>query len=427
MGSGITQSTLEPIAFDGSTNSNISAITVTDFSQLSATLTSTIIVPPIVGDLLNGGVPAISGADGAWVQSITVGGVAYQYDQVSDLSSVSGGASNGSFNGVTNQWTVTTPEGAQLIVDMDTGDYSYTPPTSLSATTIEAFGYVVIDGDGDTASSTLTITVDPAAGPQVVRDDFVITNQDPTEIPDWALLANDQPSNGSSQILTGVSNPVSGSVTDNANDTVTFTNADGSFVYTNTSGTQSADGRVSVDHVSGTTLTGTYLDEILIGGTASETLNGGAGNDILIGGDGLAGFVIPRTVNAFVSSGSTYNGSNNQFSFAFAAGAGLYITEIRINVSGIGIFDQSGGNSKAFALGNLSTVSNAEINSVSSGDTTELVITFNANSFTVGDALYFGIDADGDLDDGGDFGDENVPFSISFSDGQTIDSHYQLS
>ena len=421
MGTGINQTNLEPVAFDGTTNTNISAITVTDLSQLSATLTSTIIVPPIVGDLLNGGVPAIAGADGAWVQSITVDGITYQYDQVLDTSSVSGGTSNGSFNGATNEWTVTTPEGAQLIVDMDTGDYTYTPSTGLSTTTVEQFDYAVIDGDGDTASSTLTITVDPAAGPQVVRDDFVITNQDPTEIPDWALLANDDPSNGSAQALTGVSDAVSGSVIDNANDTVTFTNADGSFVYTNTSGTQSADGRVSVDHVSGTTLTGTYLDEILIGGTASETLNGGAGNDILIGGDGVV--LSPVAQRVRITADGNDNSSNaNYLQFAMLAGTvsvSSIVIDLRAGGDSNAKFDPApGGNAYGPDYSNLVGLTTGNITTTFSSDKSVMTISFGSGTFSSGDSFNLNVDVDNlDDSDGDDWGDGGVEALVTFSDG----------
>ena len=193
----------------------------------------------------------------------------------------------------TNTWTVTTAALATLEVVMDTGAYMYTPPSPLPAAYTEELGYTVIDYDGDTASSTATFTIDPATGNAVVRDDFVITNQDPTIIPHAALLANDTPSNGSEQVITGVSDPVSGSVVnipyDNTLDvdgTVIFTGADGSFTYTNMSGSSMDTAIVDVDEITGNIINGSYLDEILIGGSAAETLNGGAGDDVLVGRGG---------------------------------------------------------------------------------------------------------------------------------------------
>jgi len=46
-------------------------------------------------------------------------------------------------------------------VDMDTGDYDYTPSVALNAAYSETFDYTLTDNDGDSASSTLTIDVEP--------------------------------------------------------------------------------------------------------------------------------------------------------------------------------------------------------------------------------------------------------------------------
>ncbi|MDX2456170.1 MAG: VWA domain-containing protein, partial [Gammaproteobacteria bacterium] len=298
MGTGVTIDNLEPIAYDGTVPAEIPAIVVDDFADLETTLVSTIEAPPLSGEILvggggSGGAATVGADETGWLQSFTVydvnglNPVVYSYDRVTDTSSVSGGPSAGTFDDATNAWTVTTAALATLMVDMDMGAYVYTPPSPLPGAYSEEFGYTVIDNDGDMASSTATFTIDPAAVSAVVRDDFVITNQDPTVIPDAALLANDTPSNDFDQALTGVSNPVSGSVVDNSDGTVTFTNTDGSFVYTNTSGSGNSDTAVvDVDQITGNIINGSYLDEILIGGSAAESLNGGAGDDVLVGRGG---------------------------------------------------------------------------------------------------------------------------------------------
>ncbi|WP_240039912.1 retention module-containing protein [Aeromonas veronii] len=294
MGSGSIQSALDPIAYNGvsgASPANTTAVVVTDFSQLAATLLSTVIAPPLAGQMING-IVASAGADGGWLSSITVGGVTYTYNQNTDTSGVSGGTSVGTFNQSTNEWTIALA-GGTLKVDMDNGAYTYTPPSSIPAGGInQVVGYGITDKDGDTASSTLAIVIKPAVGPTVVRDDFIITNQDPATVPDWALLVNDTGPLAATQIITGVSGAVGGTVTDNAG-SVTFDDTsgsatpssyEGSFNYTNSSTTDTA--KVFVDVQSGATLTGGYLDEILIGGTGADTLNGNAGNDILLGGAG---------------------------------------------------------------------------------------------------------------------------------------------
>ncbi|MFQ2148225.1 DUF5801 repeats-in-toxin domain-containing protein [Aeromonas jandaei] len=292
MGSGTTSSQLDPIAYNGVTATNTSSIMVTDFSQLASTLVSTVVAQPVSGQLLNGGLTASAGADGGWLESITVAGVTYHYNQKSDSVSVTGGTSVGTFDTTTNEWSIAVAGGV-LKVDMDNGMYTYTPPSTIPAGGInQVFGYSVSDYDGDTASSTLAITINPAVAPMVVRDDFVITNQDPVSIPDWALLANDSGPLVGTQAISGVSNAVGGTVTDNTgfvsfddgSGSATPGSYDGSFVYTNSTTTDT--GKVYVDEQSGTTLTGGYLDEILIGGSGDETLNGNGGNDILFGNGG---------------------------------------------------------------------------------------------------------------------------------------------
>ncbi|MGL6287814.1 VWA domain-containing protein, partial [Aeromonas hydrophila] len=290
MGSGSTASALDPIAYNGVSEVNTTSLIVTDFSQLAATLLSTVVAPPLSGQLLNGGLTASTGADGGWIGSITVAGVTYHYDQKTDISSVTGGTSAGTFNTATNEWSISVAGGI-LKVDMDNGAYTFTPPSVIPSGGIsQVFGYNVIDHDGDTAASTLSLIINPAIGPTVVRDDFVITNQDPSTIPDWALLANDTGPLAATQVITGVSGAVGGTVTDGAGSVVfddtsgsaTPSAYDGSFNYTNSTTTDPA--KVFVDVQSGSTLTGSYLDEVLIGGSGNDTLNGNAGNDILLGG-----------------------------------------------------------------------------------------------------------------------------------------------
>ncbi|MGH1432332.1 MAG: retention module-containing protein [Neptuniibacter sp.] len=433
MGSGVNELNLEPIAYDGrgdgrtGSGSDIDVTVVTDLSELEAVLVSTVEVPPLSGLLLNGGVPGVVGADGGWVQSVTVDGVIYSYDAATDSSTVSGGTSNGAFNDDLNEWLITTVEGASLKVYMDTGMYEYLPPDDLVTEMQEVFGYTITDSDGDTASSTLTLSVDPLEGPMVVRDDFVITNQDTIEIPDWTLLVNDSGPDSDAQTLTAVDNSVSGAVTDNANNTVTFVDTGtqgGHFSYTNTAGGSSSDGQVSVNQVSGNILEGGYLDEIIIGGTDSEKLIGGAGDDSLFGGDGASSSVY-RSIIADVKAGDTYSSDNNQFGFTFAQGTGLFITKISIDITGSGFFDQIGSGSKAFQIGDESDIDLFDITTVTSGDSTVLEIEFAPNAFVEGNTIRFGIDTDTGFNTGDEFGTNDIPFEVTFSDSISVNGIYE--
>ncbi|WP_326490132.1 DUF5801 repeats-in-toxin domain-containing protein, partial [Aeromonas rivipollensis] len=356
MGSGATQSALNPIAYNGvsgASPANTTAVVVTDFSQLAATLLSTVVAPPLSGQLIDG-ITASTGADGGWVNSITVAGVTYTYNQKTD--SASSNTAAGTFNTTTNEWSITVAGGI-LKVDMDNGVYTYTPPSSIPVGGInQSFGYSVIDNDGDTASSTLSIIVNPAVGPTVVRDDFIITNQDPSTIPDWALLVNDTGPLAATQTIIGVSGAVSGTVTDNVG-SVTFDDTSGnitpntyqgSFNYTNSTTSDTA--KVFVD-VQGGTLTGSYLDEILIGGSGDETLNGNAGNDILLGGGGNDG------LNGGEGNDILVGGAGND---TLNGGAGNDTASYIDITGGVGVTVIVNGNNQATGGAGTDSLSNME-------------------------------------------------------------------
>ena len=407
MGSGSTQSALDPIAYNGvsgASPSNTTAVVVTDFSQLAATLLSTVIAPPLAGQMING-IVASAGADGGWLSSITVGGVTYTYNQNTDTSGVSGGTSVGTFNQSTNEWTIALA-GGTLKVDMDNGAYTYTPPSSIPAGGInQVVGYGITDKDGDTASSTLAIVIKPAVGPTVVRDDFIITNQDPATVPDWALLVNDTGPLAATQIITGVSGAVGGTVTDNAG-SVTFDDTsgsatpssyEGSFNYTNNSTTDTA--KVFVDVQSGATLTGSYLDEILIGGAGTDTLNGNAGNDILLGGagnDSLNGGEGNDILVGGAGNDTLNGGAGNDTASYIDSTAGVTVT-----VNGN---NQATGGAGTDSLSNMENLVGSMFNDSLMGDGNANVLSGLAGSDILsgggGDDLLFG-GADGDTLTGG--------------------------
>nr|WP_321271534.1 retention module-containing protein [uncultured Tolumonas sp.] len=287
MGSGVNQSNLNPIAYDGIHSSSMDSIVVTNLSQLQQTLVSTIITPPLAGDILDGGsLPANAGADGGWMQSVTVNGVTYSFDLIHGTHSVTGGTGTGVFNEITHEWTISTPAGGTLKIDMDDGQYVY---TSSGSTTViqETFGYTVVDGDGDTASSTLTVSVDPAVDPLIVRDDQVITNQSAITIPEWALLAND--TGLGIHDVTAISSIAASDSASLHSGYVAYTDnnpSGGSFTYVDSTGSASDTAHVTITQDSSGAIDGTYLNEILIDGNSAGTLNGNAGDDVLIGNGG---------------------------------------------------------------------------------------------------------------------------------------------
>ena len=166
------QAALNPIAFDGrGAGTDTNATVVTDLNQLIGTLVSTVNASPVSGNLI-GGLSANLGADGGHFLSLVVNGVdgagsstTYTFDPSNPTPiSVSGTNHEISFDASTDILTVQTVSGT-LALDMggaNVGQYIYTPSASVTSAT-EQFGYNVIDGDGDTAGSTLTVTISPPA------------------------------------------------------------------------------------------------------------------------------------------------------------------------------------------------------------------------------------------------------------------------
>ena len=157
---------MDRIAYDGINNEDTDSVFVNDIDDLPPILRDSAIdaaqgaVVDMDGTL--GGNSGL-GADGGGLLDITVNGRTYHDD-----GSVTGGVANGLFDAATNTWNILTEgpngsvnTGGRLIVNMETGEYSYTPPIIDSGTRVEDIGFTLIDNDGDTASSTLTITVHP--------------------------------------------------------------------------------------------------------------------------------------------------------------------------------------------------------------------------------------------------------------------------
>ncbi|WP_153161663.1 VCBS domain-containing protein [Zoogloea sp. 1C4] len=166
MGVAAIQSYLDPIAYNGVTRTNLDGQVISDFNQLSSALQATV-PTPAAGEILSGGLlggTSAFGADGGHIQSITVDGVTYTYnDSASGSITVTGGTSHGTFNTATQQLSVTTAAGGTLVVNMSSGSYTYTPIATVSNTIHDGFGFTLIDKDGDTAASTVDFNISRSA------------------------------------------------------------------------------------------------------------------------------------------------------------------------------------------------------------------------------------------------------------------------
>ncbi|WP_435035472.1 retention module-containing protein [Pseudomonas neuropathica] len=199
LGSGVSNANLDPLAYDGISHTNTNAVVVTDLNQLNSVLSGTVQGAPVTGSLLGDG--GTFGADGGFIKSIVVDGTTYTYDPkaLSGQGSLtpSGGINHGTFNTANNTLSIATNNGGTLLINLDSGDYTYTSQKTTAVVITENIGFTVSDNDGDLASSTLTVKVIPNA-PPVAVDDHVITNvlSGNIVVPGELLLANDTDPNG---------------------------------------------------------------------------------------------------------------------------------------------------------------------------------------------------------------------------------------
>ncbi|RON54011.1 retention module-containing protein [Pseudomonas frederiksbergensis] len=198
LGSGVSNANLNPLAYDGSTHTDTNAVVVTDLNQLNSVLSGTVQGAPVTGTLLEGG---SFGADGGFIKTIVVDGTTYTYDPKGNSNqgslTFSGGTNHGTFNTADNSISIATNNSGTLVINLDTGEYTYTSQKTTAVVITENIGFTVSDNDGDLASSTLTVKVIPNA-PPVATDDHIITNVLSSNIvvPGELLLANDTDANG---------------------------------------------------------------------------------------------------------------------------------------------------------------------------------------------------------------------------------------
>ncbi|MDD3596894.1 VWA domain-containing protein [Sulfuricurvum sp.] len=215
---------LEGIAYDGTTGTDMSAISVADLSQAGTLLAATVYHNQIAG-YISGNIDSSLGADGGYLQSIMYDGITYSYDVNTGTMSTSDASVLPVFDPAEHVLTITTDNGSTMTIDMDDGHYTYTSPYVVAEPFTDNFGYTLIDGDGDTANSTAQFSVSSVA------------------------------------VMDGV-NYVGNS---EAN---TYTGTDGADFIVGNGG----------DDI----LSGGAGNDIISGGSGNDTLSGGSGDDILI-------------------------------------------------------------------------------------------------------------------------------------------------
>jgi len=153
MGSGLSKTELNPVGWERDTPSNDKVVDViTDMTQLSKYLLATV---PTDGNLLDND---SAGADG-WPAGAKLASVNYNNGDgnTGDDNYVIGvDGDNGTWNGHVLTLALTGGQGT-LKIDFDSGSYVYTPGANPTGTAV--VGYTIVDADGTTRSSTLTLTL----------------------------------------------------------------------------------------------------------------------------------------------------------------------------------------------------------------------------------------------------------------------------
>ncbi|RZL10887.1 MAG: tandem-95 repeat protein, partial [Rubrivivax sp.] len=129
---------LNPIAYDGSTGTERPAVILSSTADVKTYLDNSVSI------IEHGNVSSLAGADG--LQAVTAFSAAHQT------------ASH--FDATTHLLTLELSSGNRLVLNMATGEYTYTRHAGSLGDT---FSYTVVDGDGDSGSGSLTLTRQNAA------------------------------------------------------------------------------------------------------------------------------------------------------------------------------------------------------------------------------------------------------------------------
>ncbi|WP_298839427.1 Ig-like domain-containing protein [uncultured Salinicola sp.] len=204
IGGDVSQTHLNPVAYDGRTGDDTDAVVVTNLDMLSSIVSGTVQMPLLQDGLLSGGEHGLSsfGGDGGYVKSVVVDGVTYTFDKSSGTVSASSSGATYTYDGSSHKLGITTALGGKLTMDMDDGSYRYT--AKLGSFGTDAIRYTLSDADGDTASGVMNINV--KNGVTSAHDDHIITNilSPSLSVGADVLLANDAIAAGSTATTNGL-------------------------------------------------------------------------------------------------------------------------------------------------------------------------------------------------------------------------------
>ncbi|KRA97542.1 hypothetical protein ASD83_10470 [Devosia sp. Root685] len=152
---------LEPIAWKPGETAGLytatdpGVVVINNVSQLGTYLQGTV-AATTQGNILTGGTPDSFGADGGRILSITINGVTYVWNGAGAIDVV-GSPNDLTGSALTN---IATANGGTFSINFSTGAWSYTAPASITDDVTDKFDYTLTDNDGDTVSSSVSVTVE---------------------------------------------------------------------------------------------------------------------------------------------------------------------------------------------------------------------------------------------------------------------------
>ncbi|WIX33732.1 Ig-like domain-containing protein [Salinicola sp. JS01] len=204
IGGDVSQTYLNPVAYDGRTGDDTNAVIIRDLNALDDVVSGTVQMPLLQDGLLSGSAHGLSlmGGDGGFVKSLAVDGVTFTFDKASGAISASSSTVSYTYDSSSHKLGITTELGGKLIMDMDDGSYRYT--AKLGSFGTDAIRYTLSDADGDTASGVMNINV--KNGVTAAHDDHIITNilSPSLSIGADVLLANDAVAAGTTATTNGL-------------------------------------------------------------------------------------------------------------------------------------------------------------------------------------------------------------------------------
>lgn len=159
IGSNANPGPLQAVDVDGNGNTVIS---FASFDAMVEGLTD-VIGGDVSGNVLGAGEGF--GADGGYIQSVTIDGTTYSFNGTSVITADSALEAGDTIAANGKQITIITDLGGKLVFNFAAngsnaaGDWDYQAPANVSASAPETIAYTLVDGDGDTASASLVINV----------------------------------------------------------------------------------------------------------------------------------------------------------------------------------------------------------------------------------------------------------------------------